>query len=212
MRIVSGVCANLLDRGLAVEIFGAVPLAALVPPGGAGLGDVELGQLVGDVRVGEAGNAWKLVAEADPVIEQPENERHPALGCLGLVEADGELVIMVADRPIFAPRLFPGLVEAAGGLAGHDEIAEQLRSVGEQEAEAALVDHGLAVPRDEIADAAFAVERYVDVDHVRRRVRAGDDRRSAGRGLRRGRNGDEAQNGGGNKAKKAHPISSMTAA
>ena len=61
------------------------------------------------------------------------------------LEADGELVVAVADDAPFAPRLLPALVETAPSLPGKAKIAQQLRGVGEQEAE------GVAAEVEEVA-------------------------------------------------------------
>src|SRR3546814_9431984 len=70
------------DRGLVVEIFVAVPLAAGDPPGGAVAGDREFGQFVGDVRGLEVGLFGQHVAKADAVVEDADRKHTSELQSL----------------------------------------------------------------------------------------------------------------------------------
>ncbi len=185
---------DLLDRRPVVDILLAIPFEGGVPPGLARLRDVELGQLVGDVRMRQLFVARDFVAKAYAVIVDPEHDGHPPLVPVLLIEADRQLVVTVADGAILAPRLLPSLVEAARRLSCQCEVAEHLGCVGKKKTEAAFRDHRLALAADRIADATFRIERHVDLQRPGRRRRAGNDlggRRCLRDGLRGGGNGDE---------------------
>ena len=69
--------AHGLDRRLVVKIFVSVPVAAANPPGGTGLGDVELGQLLGNFSA--PGALGKFVAEAHAIVEQAKAHGQAAI-------------------------------------------------------------------------------------------------------------------------------------
>jgi len=156
--------ADLLRRRALVEVLVAVPLAGGDPPGRRALGYGELGQLVGDVHLLERGLVRKLVAEPESVVIQAEHHVERAKRRARLAQAHAQLVVAVADEAALAPGLFPGLVEGArrGGL--HLEAALQLRRIGEQEAEAGVLDQRLAAVGDRVARAAGIVEGDRDLD------------------------------------------------
>ena len=109
--------ADLLQRGLVVQVFLAIPLEGGNPPGGCRARQRELGQLGVDLRLLHAGLLWELVAEADAVVIDAEHHVKVALvvaagaGLLG--EAGAQLVVVIAGEAALAPRLLPGFVEAA---------------------------------------------------------------------------------------------------
>src|SRR6185503_15973424 len=146
---------DLLDRRSIIDVLLAVPFEGGIPPGLPWFGDVELGQLVGNVRMRQLLVARDFVAKADPVIINPEHDGHPPFVPVLLVENDRQLIVAVADRAILAPRLLPRLVEAARRLSRQSEVAEHFRRIGEEEAEPTFGDHRTTLTADGIADASF---------------------------------------------------------
>src|SRR5438105_1018485 len=82
---------------------------------------------------------------------------HPPLVPVLLVEADRQLIVSVADRPILAPRLLPGLVETAVRLSCKHEVAQHFRRIGEKKAEAALRNDGSALAAYLVADSSLGI-------------------------------------------------------
>src|SRR5690606_22870298 len=122
-------------------------LAGRNPPGGRFGDDVELGQLVVDDRLAQAGLLRKAVAEAQAVVVDAEHHLEAALAAAALAEADRELVVVVADEAASAPGLFPGFVEAAAGLRQHRQVAVQA-AVAQLEPQPRAADHRLAETLD----------------------------------------------------------------
>ena len=176
VRIVSGVCAcaTSLSGVLSVEIFVAIPFAARNPPSGARIGDRELGELVADVHFAQLRLVGKFVAEADAVVERAkDDDERTRQRCL-LDQPHAHLVVAVAHVATLAPRLLPGLIDAARLDAVASEVALELRRVGQQEAEARLVDDQPAAARHRIAGTAFVVDRDGDAEHVAGRADGAD--------------------------------------
>ena len=155
-----------VERGPAIEILVAVPLAAGNPPRSAGLGYGELRQLVADVHVAQLRLIRKLVAKADTFIEDAEHHYERASGRILLGQPHAHLVIAIAHVAPLAPRLLPGLVEGARLHTVAAEVALELRRVGQQEAKARLGDDRSAGARDRIAGAAFVVDGDGDGEDV----------------------------------------------
>ncbi|NYF35954.1 hypothetical protein HDC96_001717 [Stenotrophomonas sp. JAI102] len=123
------------------------------PPGGGGRGDRELGQLIVDDRLAHARLLREVVAEAQAVVIDPEHHIDATLGAAALGQLHHHFVEMIAGQPALAPRLLPGLIDAARLLAEHGEITVQ-PAVAELEAEPGAVHHGLAEAFDPVAGGA----------------------------------------------------------
>ena len=186
---------DLIDLGRLIEIFVAVPVARLDPPGLAGRGDDEFGQLVSDAPGLAIGARGELVAKADAVVESAEADRDRAVGRLvvervaraGRDEPHQQLVMPVGHGPALAPGLVPACIDA-GGLAGDEAaVATEAVLIGELEAHARGRDQRLAVAADGILGPAFAIDRHVDPHPSigRGDARDGARLRKRGRGERR---------------------------
>ena len=114
-------------RGLVDEFVGVVVTGN--PEGGEVLVEGKLRQLVADNEVAEGLLLGKLVAEAEPVVEEAEaDDNHAVSVCLcaecsahGLAEVDGQFVVVVADVALLAPDSLPGVVYGCAGGAVEDE-------------------------------------------------------------------------------------------
>jgi len=182
---------NAIDRRFLVQVFVPVPLAARYPPGGAVAGEVELGQLVGDPQRLAHARIVEDIAEGDRVVEDAERDAEPALLFAVFLEADGQFLVVIAHEALLAPGLLPGLVMARPGAAGDLQAALQLVLIGQQEAEPAVGQHGLAVPVHAVERAPLAID--VDGDGDRPIGRGDDFFRRGGRG---GQEGEGGENGG----------------
>ena len=156
--------ADLRERRAVVQVFLAVPLIGRNPPGRRRPCDRELGQLLHDLRFRELRLLRHVVAEADAVVEDPEHHRKAAAIAILLDELGAQFVVAVAYETALAPRLFPGLVEAARRLRFHLQVPQQLTVVAQDEAEPRIADHRLAIVQYAVSQAAFAIEVELDDD------------------------------------------------
>ena len=147
---------------MAIKVLVAIPLAGGGPPGRGGLDDVEFRQFIDDVDLVQGGLVRELVAEAYAVVVNAKNHVEGAMWLVIFEQRHAQFVVVIAHEAPFAPGLFPGLVEAARGLAGEREVALELRCIGEDEAQAGFADNRGAVARDRVARPALAVEGHAD--------------------------------------------------
>jgi len=161
--------ADLAQRGVAVQVFLAVPFERRDPPGARGAAERELGQLGADARLAHRRLPRELVAEADAVVVDAEHhvETAPGMGRVHrlLGEAGTQFVVVVAGQAALAPRLLPGLVETAARLPDQFEVAFQA-PVAEQEAQPRRGDHRLAPAFHPVGDASFVLRFKDDGEHV----------------------------------------------
>ena len=95
------------------------------PEGGEVLVEGKLRQLVADNEVAEGLLLGKLVAEAEPVVEEAEADDNHAVsvrfcaecGTHGLAEVHGQFVVVVADLFLLTPDGLPGVVDCRAGGA-----------------------------------------------------------------------------------------------
>ena len=116
-------------RGLVDEFVGVVVTGN--PEGGEILVECELRQLVADNEVAEGLLLGKLVAEAEPVVEEAEADDNHAVsvrfcaecGTHGLAEVHGQFVVVVADLFLLTPDGLPGVVDCrAGGAVQYESL------------------------------------------------------------------------------------------
>ena len=194
-------------RGAVVEVFLAVPQERGLPPRGAVLRKVELGQLLGDICLVQICLVGEFETEAHPVVINAEGHGEHAGQRGAFLEMDLELAVMVADVLPLAPRLVPGLVEKAGLLPGERQVPVDLGHVGEQEAEARGLEDRAPLAADAVDCPAVAIGGQRDADRAVGRT-------GAGCGLRGGRHGKAQRRNGGQQAHRLHrgTPSIMTAA
>ena len=88
----------------------------------------ELCFLLADDEIGQRLLFGEFVAESEPVVVEPEADRHVA-ACRGLPQRDGHFVIAVADLGLLAPYGTPCLVGlAAGHLPEGEPVVERYRA------------------------------------------------------------------------------------
>jgi hypothetical protein len=111
------------------------------------------------------------IAEAKAIIVDAEHHIQPPLAAGGFGQLHGQLVEVVAGEPAFAPRLLPGVIDAAPLLAQQGEIAVQA-TVAQGKAELRILHHGVAQALDTVAGGA-AVQQQTDLQYLARRFDAG---------------------------------------
>ena len=144
-------------RRRGVQLLGAVEPRPVRrdPPGAGVIRQRELGQLVGDGELAEAGLFGELVAETHAVVEHPEHHGEPPAWRCRFDDGHAELVVMVADARHLAPRLGPGLVHRRAGRVGQSQAVAQRRRPPELEAQSGRQEHGPPVPLHAIEELAL---------------------------------------------------------
>lgn len=101
--------AELADGGWGVEGFIEIGFIRC-RPGFVITGQGEFGEFVHDYEVLEMLLLREFVAESEAVVEEAEDDAESPSGGGGLLQADGQFIVVVFHRPVFSPRLFPGFV------------------------------------------------------------------------------------------------------
>ena len=98
------------QRALFVQIFVPVPLVRADPPG-LRIGTEAKGrQFVHDLECAEVWLLGPLVPKADAVVEDTEDQIHPASRLAVFLHAEAQLAVVIADLRDLAPRLRPRVV------------------------------------------------------------------------------------------------------
>ncbi|MNM55847.1 hypothetical protein D3C81_669990 [compost metagenome] len=161
--------ADLIERGLVVQVFLAVPFEGGKPPGGGRAGEGEFGQFGIDLRLLHGRLLREFITEADAIVVDAEHHVEatpvlaPATGLFG--EAGAQLVVVVAGETAFAPGLLPGFIKAATGLTGQHDVALQA-PVTEQEAQPRRRDHRFTLALHAVGQAPLVVRLEGDSQHV----------------------------------------------
>ena len=117
-------------------------------------------------NVVQVGLLGEFVAETNAVVEHAKDEHQPPGLIVLLLQRHPQLVVIVADVLLLAPRLRPGFIVRVS-LDGNDlEVRRQLRAVGQHETEPRRADHLLSKPSHRIHRGGimqFDVDREIAV-------------------------------------------------
>ncbi len=125
------------------------------PPGARVVGHDELGQLVHDLEVGEAGLRGEFIAEGDAVVEGTDGYGELAVGRSSFGDRDLQLVVVIANARDLAPRLSPRCVKRAATRVHDAQAIAQRRGAAEVEAEHRRRQERVTVALDHVVELAL---------------------------------------------------------
>ena len=142
--------ADLIGRGVIVEIFVTIPFTCGDPPCFRIAGNRELGKFFIDHHIGELRLIGKGEAEAQTVVEHPDSHVNRAFDLALFGQPNTHFIVFIDDQPAFAPRLFPGFVRSGAHRIAERDAAAPLARAAKQETQLRGIDDRRPVAVDGI--------------------------------------------------------------